>query len=110
MPNPHPPQVMEGLLEDGLALWLVALRNAPSCCSPPQPPQPPTAGGAPAAAPVAPAAAAVVPPRVVDPAMAGVLEALLAPLPALAAIAESSTEHLPLVGGWQLAGPLAGRG
>lgn len=99
---------MEGLLEDGLALWLVALRNAPSCCSPPQPPQPPTAGGAPAvpAPAAAAAAAAVVPPRMVDPAMTGVLEALLAPLPALAAIAESSTEHLPLVGGQLAVGNL----
>ncbi|PNH03022.1 Importin-11 [Tetrabaena socialis] len=77
------PEVAGGLLEDGLGLWLVALRNAPSCCEP----TPPTAA--------APAGLAL---RVL-PAMRPTLEALLSPLPALRSVAEASTEHLPLVTG-----------
>ncbi|EFJ44088.1 hypothetical protein VOLCADRAFT_95713 [Volvox carteri f. nagariensis] len=108
------PEVSEGLLEDGLALWLVALRNAPSCCEP----DPAAAaaaggggggcsgggpgggggGGGPLAvpSPPSPAVAAPCPVRVV-PGREGTLQALLSPFPALAVIAEASTEHLPLV-------------
>ncbi|KAG2485576.1 hypothetical protein HYH03_015738 [Edaphochlamys debaryana] len=73
------PEVSEGLLEDGLALWLVALRNAPSCAEPD-----------PAAGPDFGPAARLL------PGAGPTLEALLAPLPALQGVAEASTEHLPL--------------
>ncbi|GIM07008.1 hypothetical protein Vretimale_11220 [Volvox reticuliferus] len=83
------PEVSEGLLEDGLALWLVALRNAPDCCE-----QDPAA----AAAAAAGSSGGVVPLALrLLPAMQPTLEALLSPVPALSAITEASTEHLPLV-------------
>ncbi|GLC33673.1 hypothetical protein PLESTB_000102300 [Pleodorina starrii] len=82
------PEVSEGLLEDGLALWLVALRNAPNCCKPD--PAAAAAGGG-SASSSAPLAVRLI------PGMQSTLEALLSPFPALSAIAESSTEHLPLV-------------
>ncbi|KAG2435382.1 hypothetical protein HXX76_007454 [Chlamydomonas incerta] len=97
------PEASEGLLEDGLALWLVALRNAPSCC------EPDTAGAAAAAGQAADGGAnggiaaleGQQPPLLLrllpGPGPAQVLEALLSPFPALAAIAESSTEQLPVV-------------
>ncbi|KAG2446835.1 hypothetical protein HYH02_008395 [Chlamydomonas schloesseri] len=100
------PETSEGLLEDGLALWLVALRNAPTCC------EQDTAAAAAAAAAAGQGAdgggnggiaplAGQPPPLVLrllpGPGPAQVLEALLSPFPALTAIAESSTEQLPAV-------------
>ncbi|PNW86254.1 hypothetical protein CHLRE_02g078885v5 [Chlamydomonas reinhardtii] len=97
------PETSEGLLEDGLALWLVALRNAPTCCEQDMAAAAAAAGqGADGGANGGIAPLEGQPPPLVlrllpGPGPAQVLEALLSPFPALAAIAESSTEQLPVV-------------